>query len=180
MDSKSPRCKNRGSQSNCAPIPRTLFADIRLITPPGQLISGANVYLARGATDLVDDPLLGIVQSARTEPPASRRVPLVCAQPVLCFGRLPARAASLALQFAANRFLPIYFGFASGLIFDSGAASFHAEAYVSTEPSPSFEDARVPQSYEDQERAGRSFAPSRQGPQTRVRKARIPRVDRQT
>jgi hypothetical protein len=80
------------------------------------------------------------------------------------------------LRFAANRFLPIYFGFASGVIFHSGVASFHAEAYVSTEPSPSFEDARVPQSYENQERTGRSFAPSRKGPQARVRKARIPRV----
>jgi ribonuclease P protein component len=54
--------------------------------------------------------------------------------------------------------------------------TFHAEAHISTQPPPPFQDARVSHPYEDEERSGRSFAPPRQGTQARLRKCRIPRL----
>jgi hypothetical protein len=50
-----------------------------------------------------------------------------------------------------------------------GAQFFNAEAHIPAQSSPPLEDARIPQSHEDQRWTSRAFAPSGQGAQAGFR-----------
>lgn len=60
----------------------------------------------------------------------------------------------------------------------SRSSIVNAEAHVSTQPSPSFQDARFSHENEDQERKGRSVAAPRPRTEARFREARFPGVVR--
>jgi hypothetical protein len=58
----------------------------------------------------------------------------------------------------------------------SGAGIFDAETYISTQPAQALEEARVPDSHEDQERGRSAVAPPGQGTQARLGETGFPRV----
>ena len=58
----------------------------------------------------------------------------------------------------------------------SGAGIFDAETYISTQPAQALEEARFPDSHEDQERGQGAVAPPGEGTQARLREAGFPRV----
>jgi ribonuclease P protein component len=64
-------------------------------------------------------------------------------------------------------------------IHDRGAVTADVEAHVPAEPPSPLEDTRVSAPHENQERTGGTVAPAREGTQTRLGKARVPRIDRQ-
>ena len=70
----------------------------------------------------------------------------------------------------------LYLPFASVKLIRSGAAIFDAETYISTQPAQALEEARVPDSHEDQERGRSAVAPPGQGAQARLGEAGFPRV----
>jgi ribonuclease P protein component len=61
-------------------------------------------------------------------------------------------------------------------LIQSGAGIFDAETYISTEPAQALEEARVPDSHEDQERGRSAVAPPGQGTQARLGETGFPRV----
>jgi hypothetical protein len=61
-------------------------------------------------------------------------------------------------------------------LIQSGAGIFHAETYISTQPAQALEEARVPDSDEDQEWSQGAVTPPGQGTQARLGKAGFPRV----
>ena len=75
--------------------PSQLLADIRLLTPDGTTGFGRKCISACCSAHLVDDAVLGHLQSARLEPSASPWISLVRAQSLLCFGCVPIRAAAI-------------------------------------------------------------------------------------
>src|SRR6185437_11681248 len=68
----------------------------------------------------------------------------------------------------------LYFLFDPRPLIESGAATLHAQAYIPAESAQTFQSPRVPHSYEDQEWAGRDFAPPCQGTQARLGEAWLP------
>jgi hypothetical protein len=58
----------------------------------------------------------------------------------------------------------------------SGAGIFDAETYISTQPAQALEEARVPDSHEDEERGRSAIAPASQRAQTRISETGFPRV----
>src|SRR5689334_23068109 len=58
----------------------------------------------------------------------------------------------------------------------SRSSIIHAQTYLSAEPPPPFQDARLSHENENQERTGRAIAPPRQGTQARFRKTRLSRL----
>jgi hypothetical protein len=55
-----------------------------------------------------------------------------------------------------------------------GAAIFHAQAHIPTQPTSPLKDARLSHAYEDQERPGGDLAPAGQRSQTSGGEARLP------
>ena len=53
---------------------------------------------------------------------------------------------------------------------------FDAETYISTQPAQALEEARLPDSHEDQKRGRSPVAPPGQGTQARLGEAGFPRV----
>jgi hypothetical protein len=92
--------------------------------------------------------------------------------------RCPHSVAAVAIDagFASKASRTVYFWFALSNFSLVRSAVSNAEAHIPTQPSSSFQDARVSFSYEDQERTCGDFPPSRQGAQARLRKAGLPRV----
>ena len=58
----------------------------------------------------------------------------------------------------------------------SGAGIFNAETYISTQPAQALEEARVPDSHEDEKRGRSAVAPPGQGAQARLGETGFPRV----
>ncbi len=78
--------------------------------------------------------------------------------------------------FAASGARRLYLRFALRQLIQSGAGIFDAETYISTQQTQALEEARVPDSYEDQERSCRVIASPGQGAQARCREAGFPRL----
>jgi hypothetical protein len=78
--------------------------------------------------------------------------------------------------FAASGARHLYLPFASSELIQSGAGIFDAETYISTQPAQALEEARVPDSHEDQERGRSAVAPPGQRAQARISKAGFPRI----
>lgn len=57
-----------------------------------------------------------------------------------------------------------------------GAGIFDAETYISTQPAQALEEARVPDSHEDEKRGRSAVASPGQGAQARLGEAGFPRV----
>ena len=75
----------------------------------------------------------------------------------------------------------LYLRFALGKSIQSfrlskGAGIFDAETYISTQPAQALEEARVPDSHEDEERGRSAVAPPGQGTQARLGETGFPRV----
>src|SRR5208282_1453418 len=79
-------------------------------------------------------------------------------------------------RFAASAARHLYLRFALSHLMQSGAGIFDAETYISTQPAQALEEARVPDSHEDQERSRRALPPAGQGTQARIREAGFPRL----
>lgn len=80
------------------------------------------------------------------------------------------------LLFGTNAAPHLYSTFGSRPLNESGAATFHAEAYIPTQPAQAIEEARISLAHEDPGRPEGSFPPPRQGAQAGLCKARIPRI----
>ena len=78
--------------------------------------------------------------------------------------------------FAGNPRRHLYFSFASRHLIELGAAIFHAETYISTQPAETLEKARVPDADEDEKRSQGVVAPPGQGTQARLRETGFPRI----
>ena len=78
--------------------------------------------------------------------------------------------------FAAFGARHLYLRFAFRLVVQSGARIFDAETYISTQQAQALEEARVPDSHEDQERSRSAVAPPGQGAQARISGAGFPRL----
>jgi hypothetical protein len=70
----------------------------------------------------------------------------------------------------------LYLWFALTPSNESGASTFHAQAYIPTQPAQAIEDTRISQAHEDPGRQEGNFPPARQGAQTGLGKTRIPRL----
>jgi ribonuclease P protein component len=70
----------------------------------------------------------------------------------------------------------LYLPFASRKLIHSGAGIFNAETHISTQPAQALEEARVPDSHEDQERGRSAVAPPGEGTQARLGETGFPRV----
>jgi len=70
----------------------------------------------------------------------------------------------------------LYLRFALRLSNESGARTFHAQAYIPTQPAQAIESSRISQAHEDPGRQEGNFPPARQGAQTGLGKTRIPRI----
>ncbi len=78
--------------------------------------------------------------------------------------------------FGGNAGGDLYLRFALTLSKESGAATFHAQAYIPTQPAQAIEDTRISQAHEDPGRQESYFPPARQGAQTGLGKTRFPRI----
>ena len=78
--------------------------------------------------------------------------------------------------FAASDTGHLYLSFALSKLMQSGAKIFDAETYISTQPAQALEEARLPDSHEDQKRGRSPVAPPGQGAQARLGEAGFPRV----
>ena len=78
--------------------------------------------------------------------------------------------------FAASGARHLYLRFALSQLIQSGAGIFDAETYISTQPAQALEEARVPDSHEDEKRGRSAVAPPGQGTQARLGEAGFPRV----
>src|SRR5450631_4107609 len=70
----------------------------------------------------------------------------------------------------------LYLRFALTLSKESGAATFHAQAYIPTQPAQAIEDTRISQAHEDPRRQEGYFPPSCQGAQAGLGETRFPRL----
>src|SRR6267143_5433468 len=70
----------------------------------------------------------------------------------------------------------LYLRFASSHLIRSGAGIFDAETYISTQQAQALEEARVPDSHEDQERGRSAVSPPGQRAQARFSGAGFPRL----
>jgi protein-disulfide isomerase-like protein with CxxC motif len=68
------------------------------------------------------------------------------------------------------------YGLPLGKVIQSGARIFDAETYISTQQAQALEEARVPDSHEDEERGRSAVAPPGQRAQARIRGAGFPRL----
>src|SRR5271165_2549087 len=80
--------------------------------------------------------------------------------------------APFALQPSRHLYLP----FALTLSTESGAAIFHAQAYIPTQPAQAKQEAWFSHAHEDPGRQKGDFPPPRQGTEAGLRKTRLPRV----
>jgi len=106
-----------------------------------------------------------------------------------CWGRFP---SSYFVSFVVKRFRihpyltesrfggiaqgDLYLRFALTLSKESGAATFHAQAYIPTQPAQAIEDTRISQAHEDPRRQEGYFPPSCQGAQAGLGETRFPRL----
>jgi ribonuclease P protein component len=81
-----------------------------------------------------------------------------------------------ALPFALIPPSHLYFLFAITLSTESGAAIFHAQAYIPTQPAQAKQEAWFSHAHEDPGRQKGDFPPPRQGTETGLRETRLPRV----
>src|SRR5208337_1455559 len=79
-------------------------------------------------------------------------------------------------RFAASAARHLYLRFALSHLMQSGAGIFDAETYISTQPAQALEEARVPDSHEDEKRGRSAVAPPGQGTQARLGETGFPRV----
>jgi ribonuclease P protein component len=70
----------------------------------------------------------------------------------------------------------LYLSFVLTLSKESGAAPFHAQAYIPAQPAQAKQNTRLSHAHEDPGRPEGSFPPPRQGAQAGRRQARLPRV----
>ena len=70
----------------------------------------------------------------------------------------------------------LYLRFALTPSNESGASTFHAQAYIPTQPAQAIEDTRISHAHEDPGRQEGNFPPARQGAQTGLGETRIPRI----
>jgi ribonuclease P protein component len=80
------------------------------------------------------------------------------------------------LAFALIPLRHLYFLFALTLSTESGAAIFHAQAYIPTQPAQAEQEAWFSHAHEDPGRQKGDFPPPRQGTEAGLRKTRLPRV----
>ena len=78
--------------------------------------------------------------------------------------------------FGGNAGSDLYLRFALTLSNESGARTFHAQAYIPTQPAQAIEDTRISQAHEDPGRQEGNFPPARQGAQTGLGETRFPRI----
>jgi hypothetical protein len=78
--------------------------------------------------------------------------------------------------FAASGARHLYLRFAFSHLIQSGAGIFDAETYISTQQAQALEEARVPDSHEDEERSCRAIAPPGQRAQASFSSAGFPRL----
>ena len=78
--------------------------------------------------------------------------------------------------FGGNAGRDLYLRFALTLSKESGAATFHAQAYIPTQPAQAIEDTRISQAHEDPGRQESYFPPARQGAQAGLGETRFPRI----
>jgi len=91
------------------------------------------------------------------------------------------RVAAASADFEAGRFAlmasgHLYLPFALTLSKESGAAIFHAQAYIPTQPAQAKQKARLSHAYEDPGRPEGDFPPARQRTEAGLREAWLPRV----
>ena len=72
----------------------------------------------------------------------------------------------------------LYSTFALIPLSESGAATFHAQAYIPTQPAQAIQDTWISHAHEDPGRQEGNFPPPRQGAQAGLGKTRFPRVAR--
>jgi hypothetical protein len=83
---------------------------------------------------------------------------------------------SYELRFGGNAGGDLYLRFALRLSNESGARTFHAQAYIPTQPAQAIKDTRISHAHEDPGRQEGNFPPARQGAQTGLGETRIPRI----
>ncbi len=74
------------------------------------------------------------------------------------------------------RLADLYLWFALRPLNEPGASTFHAQAYIPTQPAQAIEDTRISRAHEDPGRQEGNFPPARQGAQTGLGETRIPRI----
>ena len=77
----------------------------------------------------------------------------------------------------ANAHADLYLQFVQSLWNESGAATFHAQAYIPTQPAQAIEKARISLAHEDPRRPKSSFSPPRQGAQAGLCETRFPSIE---
>jgi len=77
----------------------------------------------------------------------------------------------------ANAHADLYLQFVLSLWNESGAATFHAQAYIPTQPAQAIEKARISLAHEDPRRPKSSFSPPRQGAQAGLCETRFPSIE---
>jgi ribonuclease P protein component len=88
----------------------------------------------------------------------------------------PNCTASQELPFALQPPRHLYSSFVLTLSTESGAAIFHAQAYIPTQPAQAKQEAWFSHAHEDPGRQKGDFPPPRQGTEAGFREARLPRV----
>ena len=78
--------------------------------------------------------------------------------------------------FGGNALGDLYLRFALTLLNESGESTFHAQAYIPTQPAQAIKDTWISHAHEDPGRQEGNFPPARQGAQTGLCKTRIPRI----
>src|SRR5580704_17512837 len=89
---------------------------------------------------------------------------------------LPGRAPLNGWRFGGIAQGDLYLRFALTLSKQSGASTFHAQAYIPTQPAQAIEDTRISHAHEDPGRQEGYFPPARQGAQTGLGETRFPRI----
>jgi hypothetical protein len=96
-------------------------------------------------------------------------------------GAMDALRGRVARGHTGNPFAPggschLYYWFAIRLSNRSGASTFHAQAYIPTQPAQAIEEAWLSHAHEDPGRPEGAIAPPRQGAQAGLGETRFPRV----
>ena len=81
-----------------------------------------------------------------------------------------------ASEFGTSAVRDLYSEFALRALHESGAARFHAQAYIPTQPAQAIQEARISHAHEDPGRPEGSIPPPRQGAQAGLGETRFPRV----
>src|SRR5258708_33560443 len=89
---------------------------------------------------------------------------------------LPCRPPTTGSPFAPIAPRHLYSLFALTPSNESGAATFHAQAYIPTQPAQAIQEARLSHAHKDPRRQEGDFPPPRPGPQTRLGDTRVPRL----